>query len=142
MRRGYSQDVRAEAITRRYHGMEWKQIQVGIQEKFHVKPSIRQMQKWFEDYQGTGEDPTGVKFMATAIKEAAERARPLAYSEVMEGLPALRSFIELGADLEDAGWMFVLLALERQVGRDNFDRIVAKYVQLRDRLNEEKGGQR
>jgi len=52
MRRGYSQEIRAEAITKRYQGREWKEIQAAISKKFGVRPSIRQMQKWFEDYQG------------------------------------------------------------------------------------------
>lgn len=142
MRRGYSHDIRAEAITSRYQGKAWKDIQTAMETKFGVRPSIRQMQKWFEDYQGTVDDPTGVKFMAKAIKEATERARPLAYSEVMESLPTLWRFRELEVNLEDASWMFVLFALERQVGRDNFDRIVGQYQQLRDKLNKEKGGQR
>ena len=59
MRRGYSHDIRAEAVTKRFQGKEWKEIQSIVREKFGVKPSIRQMQKWFEDYQGTAEDPSG-----------------------------------------------------------------------------------
>jgi len=70
MRRGYNQDIRAEAITQRYQRKEWLDIQAYLKRKYNVAPSIRQMQKWFEDYQGTTNDPTGVKFVAKAIEDA------------------------------------------------------------------------
>ena len=83
MRDGYNHNIRAEAITMRYQRRRWKEIQSAISEKFSVKPSIRQMQKWFEDYQGTTEDPTGAKYIAKMVEESAELAKPLAQAKMM-----------------------------------------------------------
>ena len=134
MRRGYSHDVRAEAIARRYQGTEWKEIQAAIQHKYGVKPSIRQMQKWFEDYQGTTDDPTGVKYVAKVIEDAANLARPLAQAKMMADVMPLWLKLQKEHNLSvfDAGWVAFLSFFENQVGRENFDRIVKNYLEDRD----------
>ena len=139
MRRGYSHDVRAEAITRRYHGREWKEIQAAISEKFAVKPSIRQMQKWFEDYQGTTDDPTGVKYVAKMIEDAANVAKPLAQARMMADVVPLWSQLQeqYNKSPVDAGWISFLSFFEVQIGRENFDRILKDYLELRDRLTQQ-----
>jgi len=139
MRRGYSQDIRAEAITKRYHGREWKEIQTAIAHKFGVKPSIRQMQKWFEDYQGTTDDPTGVKYVAKVIEDAANLARPLAQAKMMADVMPLWLKLqnEHKLSFSDAGWMAFLSFFETQLGRENFDRIVQNYLGVRDKLAEQ-----
>lgn len=136
MRRGYNQDIRAEAITRRYQGREWKEIQAAIAQKFGVKPSIRQMQKWFEDYQGTTDDPTGVKYIAKVIEDAANLAKPLAQAKMMsEVMPVWGQLQkEPGISSSDAGWMAFLSFFESQLGRGNFDRVVKSYQEMRDKL--------
>lgn len=136
MRRGYSQYIRAEAITKRYQGREWKEIQAGIAEKFGVKPSIRQMQKWFEDYQGTTDDPTGVKYVAKAIEDAANLAKPLAQAKMMADVMPLWLKLqeEHKISFSDAGWMAFLSFFEAQIGREDFDRIVKNYLKMRDQL--------
>jgi len=139
MRRGYNQDIRAEAITKRYQGREWKEIQDSIVKKFGVKPSIRQMQKWFEDYQGTTDDPTGVKYVAKAIEDAANLARPLAQAKMMADVMPLWLKLqdEHKLSFSDAGWMAFLSFFETQLGRENFDRIVQNYLEVRDKLAEQ-----
>lgn len=139
MRRGYNQDIRAEAITKRYQGREWKEIQDSIVKKFGVKPSIRQMQKWFEDYQGTTDDPTGVKYVAKAIEDAANLARPLAQAKMMADVMPLWLKLqdEHKLSFSDAGWMAFLSFFETQLGRENFDRIVKNYLEVRDKLAEQ-----
>ena len=136
MRRGYSHDVRAEAITRRYQGMEWRGIQVAISEKFGVRPSIRQMQKWFDDYRGTTDDPTNVKYMAKVIEDAANLAKPLAQAKMMAGVMPLWMQIQKQPNIStvDAGWLAFLSFFEAQIGRENFDRLVKDYLELRDGL--------
>jgi len=138
MRRGYSYDVRAEAITKRYQGREWKEIQVAIGEKFGVKPSIRQMQKWFQDYQGTTDDPTGAKYIAKIVEESAELAKPLAQakmlSEVMPIWEKLREEHNMGTF--EAGLVAMWHFFEGQVGRENLDRSYSLYQELRDKLGE------
>jgi len=136
MRRGYSHDIRAQAITKRYQGQEWKGIQDSIARKFGVKPSIRQMQKWFEDYQGTTDDPTGVKYVAKVIEDVANTAKPLAQARMMvEVMPLwLKLQEEHNISSFDAGWMAFLSFFEAQIGRENFDRIVKNYQKMRDQL--------
>jgi hypothetical protein len=141
MRRGYSQDIRAEAITRRYQGREWKEIQETIGEKFGVKPSIRQMQKWFEDYQGTTDDPTGVKYVAKMVEDAADMAKPLAQAKMMGELIPLWARLqeEYGKSAVDAGRISFLYIFEKQIGRENFDRILKDYSKLRNKLTQQTG---
>jgi len=136
MRRGYSHDIRAEAITKRYQGKEWKDIQDSIVKKFRVKPSIRQMQKWFEDYRGTTDDPTGVKYIAKVIEDAANTAKPLAQAKMMADVMPLWLKLqeEHKISFSDAGWMAFLSFFESQIGREDFDRIVKNYVKMRDQL--------
>ena len=136
MRRGYSQGIRAEAITKRYQGKEWKEIQAAIAQKFGMKPSIRQMQKWFEDYQGTTDDPTGVKYVAKAIEDAANLAKPLAQAKMMADVMPLWSRLQEQhkVSFSDAGWMAFLSFFEAQIGRENFDRIVKNYLKMRNKL--------
>jgi len=120
----------------RYQRRRWKEIQAAIREKFGVKPSIRQMQKWFEDYQGTTDDPTGAKYIAKIVEESAELAKPLAQakmmSEVMPIWGKLRE--EHKISFSDAGWMAFLSFFEAQIGREDFDRIVKNYLKMRDQL--------
>jgi hypothetical protein len=136
MRRGYSQDIRAESITKRYQGVEWKEIQTAITQKFHVNPSIRQMQHWFEEYQGTKDDPTGAKNLAKAIEDTANLAKPLAQAQMMAAVMPLWQKLQEDPDLSvsDAGWIAFLSFFESQIGRKDFDRIVVKYRQIRNKL--------
>lgn len=136
MRRGYNQDIRAEAITQRYQCKEWLDVQDYIKRKYNVVPSIRQMQKWFEDYQGTKDDPTGVKFLARAIEDAANTATPLAQAKMMADVMPLWTKLqkEYKISAADAGWMALLNFFETQIGREGFDRIVKKYTEIRDKL--------
>jgi len=136
MRRGYNQDIRAEAITKRYQGKEWKEIQTAIAQKFGVTPSIRQMQKWFENYQGTADDPTGVKYVAKVIEDAANLAKPLAQAKMMADVMPLWLKLqeEHKISFSDAGWMAFLSFFEAQIGREDFDRVVKNYLKMRDQL--------
>jgi hypothetical protein len=135
MRRGYSQDIRAEAITRRYQGREWKEIQATIRGKFGVRPSIRQMQKWFEDYRGTTDDPTGVRYVAKVVEDSANLAKPLAQAKMMsEVFPLWYHFQQHNLQPVEAGLVAVLCFFESQVGRENLDHAYSLYRELRDRL--------
>ena len=136
MRRGYNQDIRAEAITQRYQRKEWQDIQDSIVKKFGMKPSIRQMQKWFENYQGTTDDPTGAKYVAKVIEDAANTAKPLAQAKMMAEVMPLWANLqnEQNMSSSDAGWMAFLSFFEAQIGRKDFDRIIKKYYELRDKL--------
>lgn len=134
MRRSFKREVRDYVIVERYKRKPWKQIESEVREKFGIEPpSIRIMQSWFQSYRTTSDDPSGVKFIATAVAEAANRARPIAYTKMMEGMPLLwRLYEHYKVPMEDAGWMVCLSVLETQVGRENFDRIVSDYQKLRD----------
>jgi hypothetical protein len=136
MRRGYNQDIKAEAITQRYQRKVWQDIQDSIVKKFGMKPSIRQMQKWFENYQGTTDDPTGAKYVAKVIEDAANTAKPLAQAKMMAEVMPLWANLqnEQNMSSSDAGWMAFLSFFEAQIGRKDFDRIIKKYYELRDKL--------
>lgn len=136
MRRGYSQDIRVQAITMRYQKRSWKEIQAAIGEKFGVKPSIRQMQKWFEDYQGTTDDPTGAKYIAKIVEESADLAKPLAQAKMMSEIIPVWGKLQEEHNMNafEAGWMAFLSFFEAQIGRENFDRIVKNYLEIRDKL--------
>ena len=138
MRDGYNHNIRAEAITMRYQRRRWKEIQSAISEKFSVKPSIRQMQKWFEDYQGTTEDPTGAKYIAKMVEESAELAKPLAQAKMMsEVMPIWGKLREQhNMDPLEAGLVAVWYFFESQVGRENLERSYSRYKELRDRPNQ------
>jgi len=136
MRRGYNQHIRAEAIAKRYEGREWKEIQDAIGQKFGLRPSIRQMQKWFEDYQATSDDPTGGKYLARVIEDVAEQAKPVAQAKMMLDVMPLWSRLQERHNLApvDAGWIAVLSFFEAQIGRRRFDRILKKYREIRDHI--------
>lgn len=136
MRRGYNQDIKAEAITQRYQRKVWQDIQDSIVKKFGMKPSIRQMQKWFENYQGTTDDPTGAKYVAKVIEDVANTAKPLAQAKMMAEVMPLWANLqnEQNMSSSDAGWMAFLSFFEAQIGRKDFDRIIKKYYELRDKL--------
>jgi len=138
MRRSFKREVRDYVVVERYKRKPWKQIESEVREKFGIHPpSIRIMQSWFQSYRMTSDDPTGVKFIATAVEEAANRARPIAYAKMMAKMPHLLELHKRhDVPLEDAGWMSCLSVLEDQVGRENFDRIVSDYQRLRDRFGQ------
>lgn len=134
MRRSFKREIRDYVIVERYKRKPWKQIVTEVEDRFGIEPpSIRIMQSWFQAYQKSADDPTGVKFIATAIEEAANRAKPIAYTKMMEEMPLLwRLYEQYKVPMEDAGWMVCLSVLETQVGRENFDRIVSDYQKLRN----------
>lgn len=135
MRRGYSHDIRAEAITRRYQGREWKEIQSAIGQKFGVRPSIRQMQKWFEDYQGTADDPTGVRFVAKVVEDSANLVKPLVQAKMMnEVFPLCHYLQQHKLSVFEAGLVATWCFFERQFGRENLDHTYSLYQGLRDDL--------
>jgi len=94
------------------------------------------MQKWFEDYQGTTDDPTGVKYVAKMVEDAADLAKPLAQAKMMAEVVPLWSQLQERHKIppDDAGWMAVLDFFEAQIGRERFDCIVDDYRKLRDKL--------
>jgi hypothetical protein len=134
VRRSFKREVRDYVIVERYKRKPWQQIAVEVRERFGIEPpSIRIMQSWFQAYRTSTDDPTGVKFIATAVEEAANRATPIAYAKMMTEMPHLWQLHEQHkVPLEDAGWMTCLSVLEAQIGRDNFDRIVSDYQKLRE----------
>lgn len=136
MRRSFEREVRDYVIVERYKQKRWKQIVDEVREKFDIDPpSIRIMQSWFKAYQTSSDDPNGVKFIATMVEEAANRATPIAYAKMMAEMPHLLQLHEMHkVPFEDAGWMVCLLALEDRVGRERFDDIVSRYKRLRDKL--------
>lgn len=138
MRRSFNREVRDYVVVERYKGKPWQQIVTEVGEKFNIKPpSIRIMQTWFQAYQSSTDDPTGVKFVATAVEEAANRARPLAYARMMAEMPHLLEIQRrYQIPFEDAGWMICLSLLEEQVGREGFDHIVLKYQEIRDKFGQ------
>ena len=139
MRRSYSREVRDYVVVERYKRKPWKQIVAEVGEKFDMKPpSVRIMQNWFQAYQSTTDDPTGVKFIATVVEDAANRARPIAYARMMAEMPRLLELNEqYNVPLDDAGWMICLSVLEGQVGREKFDRILRDYRKLRDKFGQQ-----
>ena len=136
MRRSYSSEVRGYVVVERYKGKPWKQIAAEVAEKFTMKPpSIRIMQNWFQAYQASTDDPTGVKFVATAVEEATSRAVPIVYAKMMAEMPRLLDLHEQHkVPVDDAGWMICLRVMEEQVGREAFDRIVSEYQKVRDKF--------
>jgi hypothetical protein len=102
------------------------------------------MQGWFHAYRATTDDPTGVKFIATAIEDAANRAKPLAYARMMtEVMPLWRQLQEQGdLPVEDAGWVALWSFFEAQIGRENFDRILSYYRELRDKFTQQPNNER
>jgi hypothetical protein len=137
MRRTFKREVRDYVIVERYKRKPWKQIVSEIGERFGIEPpSIRVMQGWFRAYRTTTDDPTGAKFIATAIEDAANRAKPLAYVEMMTEVMPLWRRLQKQQELtvEDAGWVALWSFFEAQLGRENFDHILSLYLKLRDRV--------
>ena len=137
MRDGYSYNIRAEAITMRYQKKKWKEIQAAIVEKFGVRPSIRQMQKWFEEYQGTTDDPTGAKYIAKIVEESAELAKPLAQAKMMSEVMPIWSQLQKQRKMDplEAGLVAVWYFFEKQVGRKKLDSSYSRYREERDRFS-------
>ncbi|MCK4387792.1 MAG: hypothetical protein KAW00_03375 [Dehalococcoidia bacterium] len=94
------------------------------------------MQKWFEDYQGTTDDPTGAKYVAKVIEDAANMAKPLAQAKMMADVMPLWLQLQEHYHIPpfDAGWMAFLSFFETQIGHENFNRVVKNYLKLRDKL--------
>ena len=140
MRRTFQREVRDYVIVERYKGKPWKQIVAGVRERFNIEPpSIRIMQSWFQSYQSSAEDPTGVKMIATAVEETASRAQPLAYAKMMTEMPHIfKIHDKYKIPIEDAGWIVCLSVVEDQVGRERFDKILAQYKKIRNELTYEK----
>jgi hypothetical protein len=137
MRRTFKREVRDYVIVERYKRKPWKQIVSEIEEKFGIEPpTIRVMQGWFRAYRTTTDDPTGAKFIATAIEDAANRAKPLAYVEMMTEVMPLWRQLQKQQELtvEDAGWVALWSFFEAQLGRENFDHTLSLYLKLRDRF--------
>jgi len=136
MRRTFPREVRDYVVVERYKGKPWKQIAAAVSERFHIiSPSVRTMQGWFQSYESSSEDPTGVKMIATAVKDSANRAQPLAYAKMMAEMPQIfKIHEEYGIPLDDAGWIVCLSVVEGQVGREKFDKILAQYQEIRDKL--------
>jgi len=136
MRRTFQREVRDYVIVERYKGKPWKQIVAGVRERFNIEPpSIRIMQSWFQSYQSSSEDPTGVKMIATAVEDSANRAQPLAYAKMMAEMPQIfKIHEEYEIPLEDAGWIVCLSVVEDQVGRKRFDKILTQYKKIRNEL--------
>lgn len=137
MRRSFKREVRDYVIVERYKRKPWKQIVIEVKEKFGIEPpSIRIMQSWFHAYRTTTDDPTGVKFIATAIEDAANRAKPVAYARMMtEVMPLWRQLQDQSnLTVEDAGWIALWSFFEAQLGREKFDHTLAIYHELRDSL--------
>jgi len=141
MRRGYNQDIRAEAITAHYQGKEWKEILATINKKYGVSPSIRQMQKWVENYQGTSEDPTGVRHLAQVIEDTANRAQPLAQAKMM--VDVMPHWIQLHEQYDlspsDAGLVAMWFFFENCNDRETIDRTYSAYKKLRDKIKWQSG---
>jgi hypothetical protein len=136
MRRSFKREVRDYVIVERYKGKPWKEIVAGVADKFGIEPpSIRIMQSWFRAYQGAMGDPTGVKYVAQVIEDAADAAKPLAQAKMMgEVMPLWSKLQERYKEIDffDAGWMAFLAFFEAQIGRESFDRIVQRYMTYRD----------
>jgi len=135
MPRSYSYEVRAEAIARCYQGKDWLNIQALIQEKYGVRPGIRQMQKWVEIYKGSTGDPPGVRYITKQIEEAVNLAKLIAQCKLMAEIRPLWSEMQDKYLMvsSDAGWIASLAFFESQVGRQDFDRLVNTYRTLRDK---------
>ena len=138
MRRTFKREIRDYVIVERYKGKPWNQIVTEVNEKFNITPpSIRIMQSWFQAYKSSSEDPTGVKFLAEAVEEAANRAQPLAYAKMMAEIPRLSQIHDkYRIPLDEAGWIVCLLTMEGQIGRNKFDKVVKKYMKIREELDQ------
>ncbi len=142
MRRGYNKEVRVEAIAKRLKGDAWEDIQEHISAKYAVKPSIRQMQKWVEEYQSGNKDPTGVRSIAKEMEDLVNQARMLAEAasgptgpQAVEFPSWVASQKESGLDIRTA-IIASLRLLESQVGRNNFDDALKYYFGQRSELDQ------
>jgi hypothetical protein len=63
-------------------------------------------------------------------------AKPLAQAKMMAEVMPLWANLqnEQNMSSSDAGWMAFLSFFEAQIGRKDFDRIIKKYYELRDKL--------
>jgi len=77
------------------------------------------------------------------IEDAANLAKPLAQAKMMGDMVPLWGQLQEqhNIPLPDAGWIAFLSFFEAQIGRENFDRIVQDYLQLRDKLNQQPASQ-
>lgn len=145
MKRGYKEEVKIEAITKRLMNLTWKEIQDSITQKFEVKPSIRQMQIWFGDYQHGSTDPTGVKHIARTMEDMIGQARMLAEAASGPTGPTgpqgveFPSWVASQDDSENkldvkTAIVASLRILESQVGKENLFNAVKYYVQNREAM--------
>lgn len=138
MRRTFKREVRDYVIVERYKRRPWKEIVAGIRDKFAIEPpSIRIMQRWFRDYQGAVADPTGVKFVAQVIEDAATEAKPLAQARMLGEVFPLWSYLQGSPhklNVYEAGLVAMWRFFESQIGQENLDRTYSVYRELRDEL--------
>jgi hypothetical protein len=130
-RRGYRPEIRAFAITERHEGKPWKQIAEDIRVKYGVCPSIRQMQKWFFD--GAKSLGSGAALLTMRFEEFARELAPMYYLEVLRALPYL----------DQNQFLAFLSFMERKIGRERFDEVYRKYMEVRDiyhGIKQRKGG--
>jgi len=138
MRKGYRSEVKAEAITRRYQGMTWPEVQAAIQKRFGVRVSVRQMQTWYQNYRDS-DHPEGMEYIARAIEMAANEAKPLAQAKMIgEVFPLWMHLLGEPYNLapEEAAWVSTLVVFESQIGRDRLDQVWQQYVRYRDMIQQ------
>lgn len=139
-RRGYSQNIRVDAITYRLQGNTWETIQDWIEKQYGVKPSIRQMQKWAEKYQHGKNDPTGIKPIASKMGEMIDRAIMLAEgasgAKAVEFPAWLATSTTTNSELDlKTTIVSSLRFLELQVGKEQFDNALQYYQEIRDQID-------
>ena len=125
----YTHQVKLYAIDERRTGRPWKQVQQGIREKFNVEPpSIRAMEKW--------EKNLDREKLSQLIVEESKKSLPemekAALQHMAEGLlPLLWRAKDAGGDMEKEAWLWFFSVVERQLGRDRFDRYFEEYKRNR-----------
>lgn len=129
-RKGYRPEIRAFAITQRYKGESWKQIAEDIRVKYGVCLSIRQMQKWFFD--GAKSLGSGAALLTMRFEEFARELAPMYYLEVLRALPYL----------DQNQFLAIMSFMEGKIGRERFDEVYRRYVEMRDTfIKRERGWQ-
>lgn len=125
----YSSNIKLYAIDERHFGKTWKQVQQGIEEKFHLHPpTVRAMEKW--------EKGLDREQLSRIIIEEGRKGLPSVEKDALKlmagGLiPVLWQAKEAGEDMELQGWLWFFSLIERQLGSEKFERFWAEYMSRR-----------
>lgn len=131
----YSPQVKLFAIDQRKTHKPWKQIQIGIRNKFNVDPpSVRAMEKWLKTI-----DRERLNQM---ILEESRKGLPSIEAEAIQNIatgliPILWQAKYASSDIEQETWCWFFSIVERELGEEKFNRFLNEYKNRKNKTTQE-----